>query len=77
MCISGIPVEEALDVLLDDYAAVPESLPSQLLHVGHLPRPEEQLRLAELVPLLIVEQLIRVKDRLEYRDIQKDGHMVA
>ena len=37
-----------------------------------LPRPEEQLGLAEAVALLVVDKLIRGKDRLELRDGRRD-----
>ena len=46
-------------MLLDDDPAVPEPLPAQLLHVGDLPRAEEQLRLTETVSLLVVDQLLK------------------
>ena len=59
LCFFSVPVEEPLDVLLDDDPAVPEPLPAQLLHVGDLPRAEEQLRLPEPVTLLVVDQLLR------------------
>ena len=52
-----LAVQPALDVLLDHDAAVPQLLEAQLLQVGHLPGAEEQLGLAELVLVLVVDQL--------------------
>ena len=53
----ALTVKPAFDVLLDHDAAVAQLLRAKLLQVGHLPRAEEQLGLAELVLVLVVDQL--------------------